>query len=82
MVDKNRLRWLVRYKETEFYINLDTFIKPEMGNFLEIKSRTWSSKDADNKAKLISELIVLLGGSLENTVTQDYMDVILEDMRQ
>ena len=76
LVDKDRLRWLVRYKETEFYINLDTFIKPDMGSFLEIKSRTWSKMDAENKAKLTSELITLLGGNLEKTLTQDYMDLI------
>ena len=75
-VDKDRLRWFVRYKETEFYINLDTFINPDMGIYLEIKSRTWSLKDAENKAILTSELIRLLEGSLDNTITQDYIEVI------
>ncbi|MFC2028538.1 amidohydrolase family protein [Chloroflexota bacterium] len=77
-VEKDRLRWLIKYKETEFYINLDTFVNPDMGCFLEIKSRTWSRRDAENKARLTSELITLLGGSLERTLTQDYIEFIQE----
>jgi 5-methylthioadenosine/S-adenosylhomocysteine deaminase len=75
-VDKDRQRWLVRYKNTELYINLDAFEKPDLGEFLEIKSRTWSLRDAENKARLASELILMLGGSLEKTITQDYIEVI------
>jgi hypothetical protein len=38
-----------------------------MGTFLEIKSRTWSRKDADLKAELTSELLNLLGvGQCQN----------------
>ena len=76
LVDKDRLRWLVKYKETEFYINLDEFINPDIGCFLEVKSRTWSKLDAENKARLTSELIILLGGSLDKTLTKDYIDFI------
>jgi len=75
-VDKDRLRWLVRYKNTEFYINLDTFETPNLGTYLEIKSRTWSLKDAENKALLTGELIKLLTGSFDKTITQDYIEVI------
>ncbi len=75
-IDKDRLRWLVRYKGEEFFINLDKIETPYLGGFLEIKSRTWSRKDAEEKALLTSELILLLGGSLNNTVTQDYIQVI------
>jgi 5-methylthioadenosine/S-adenosylhomocysteine deaminase len=74
-IDKDRLRWLVRYKETEFFVNLDTLDQPPLGNYLEIKSRTWSRRDAEHKASLVAELITLLGGSLEETVTQDYLDL-------
>ena len=76
MIEKDRLRWLVKFKATEFYINLDKFIKPELGSFLEIKSRTWSKLDAENKAKLTNELIKLLGVSFEKTLTQDYIDIL------
>lgn len=77
-IDKDRLRWLIRYKNTEFYINLDSFEKPDLGNFVEIKSRTWSYKDALNKAELTTELLTLLGGSLDKTITKDYLEVAQE----
>ncbi|MFM8369461.1 MAG: amidohydrolase family protein, partial [Chloroflexota bacterium] len=41
-VEKNRLRWHIKYKNTEFFINLDEVKEPAMGTFLEVKSRTWS----------------------------------------
>ena len=74
-VDKDRLRWLVRYKDEEFFINLDRVETPALGYYLEIKSRTWSRHDAEEKANCSSELILLLGGSLENTITQDYVEI-------
>ena len=74
-IDKERLRWLVRYKDEEFYVNLDNVQTPALGGYLEIKSRTWSRRDAEEKAHLVSELIALLGGSLEKTVTQDYVEL-------
>ncbi len=52
-IEKDRLRWHIKYKETEFFVNLDHMKQPEMGYFLEIKSRTWSRKDADHKAELV-----------------------------
>ncbi len=77
-VDKDRLRWLVRYKKEEFFINLDRLDTPDLGYYLEIKSRTWSRRDAEEKASCSSELILLLGGSLENTITQDYVEIAAE----
>jgi 5-methylthioadenosine/S-adenosylhomocysteine deaminase len=77
-IDKDRQRWLIKYKNTEFYINLDTFEIPDLGYFLEIKSRTWSFRDATIKAQLTSELIALLGGSLDKTITKDYLEVVQE----
>lgn len=74
-IDKDRLRWLVRYKDTEFFINLDSLDRPPLGYYLEIKSRTWSRRDAEHKASLVAELITRLGGSLDKTVTQDYIDL-------
>jgi 5-methylthioadenosine/S-adenosylhomocysteine deaminase len=77
-VDKDRLRWLVKYKDEEFFINLDQVQTPRLGWFLEIKSRTWSRRDAQEKASLTSELITLLGGSLEKTVSKDYIQIATE----
>lgn len=75
-IEKDRLRWFIKYKDTEFYVNLDNVSTPKLGYFLEIKSRTWSRKDADNKAHLLSELIELLGASSGEIVTDDYIDIV------
>ena len=77
-IDKDRLRWLIKYKDTEFFVNLDQVTEPELGHFIEIKSRTWSRKDADNKAHLVKELLLLLGAADGETVTKDYIDIIHE----
>lgn len=75
-VEKNRLRWHIKYKNTEFFVNLDEVKQPPMGTFMEIKSRTWSRKDADLKAELTSELLALLGMKDAETVAQDYIEVL------
>ncbi|MCC6985294.1 MAG: amidohydrolase family protein, partial [Anaerolineales bacterium] len=75
-VEKNRLRWHIKYKNTEFFINLDEVKQPAMGTFLEVKSTTWSRKDADHKAELVNELLDLLGAGNAETVTQDYIEIL------
>jgi 5-methylthioadenosine/S-adenosylhomocysteine deaminase len=75
-VEKNRLRWHIRYKDTEFFVNIDEVKEPQMGHFLEIKSRTWSRKDADHKAELAAELLTLLGAADAETETQDLIEVL------
>ncbi len=77
VIEKERLRWRVLFKGTEFYINLDHVFNPEMGFFLEVKSRTWSRRDAEHKAEMATELTkFLLGGEPENMVTKDYFELI------
>jgi 5-methylthioadenosine/S-adenosylhomocysteine deaminase len=75
-LQKDRLRWLVQFKDTEFFVNLDHLEQPTLGDFLEIKSRTWSRKDAQHKAVLARQLIDLLGAAGQETVTQDYIEII------
>jgi 5-methylthioadenosine/S-adenosylhomocysteine deaminase len=75
-IEKDRLRWLVNFKEEEFFINLDNFQNPKLGNFLEVKSRTWSRKDAEAKAVLVEELISLLGASSKDAVSADYIELL------
>lgn len=75
-VEKNRLRWHIKYKNTEFFINLDEVKEPAMGTFLEVKSRTWSRKDADLKADLVRELLDILGVGNAEPVTQDYIEIL------
>ena len=75
-IEKDRLRWLIRYKDTEFFVNVDQMTEPELGYFLEIKSRTWSRKDAQLKAQLTNELLALLSASSGEAVTEDYIDIV------
>ena len=77
-IEKDRLRWLINYKDTEFFVNLDQVKEPQLGYYLEIKSRTWSRKDAERKAQLTNELLALLSGSSGETVTEDYIDLVSE----
>ena len=75
-IEKHRLRWRVLYKGTEFYINLDRVDQPALGHFLEVKSRTWSRRDAEHKALITSDLLQVLGISPQETVTQDYAELV------
>jgi 5-methylthioadenosine/S-adenosylhomocysteine deaminase len=63
----------------EFYINLDEMQKPELGHFLEIKSRTWSRKDAEVKSRLVVDLIRFLGETPEKTISNDYLEMAIEN---
>ncbi|MBI9046422.1 MAG: amidohydrolase family protein, partial [Anaerolineaceae bacterium] len=74
-IEKSRLRYLVEFKGEEFFINLDTVIQPSLGFFLEIKSRTWSRNDANQKTELISELIKFLGADPNKSITRDYIQL-------
>jgi 5-methylthioadenosine/S-adenosylhomocysteine deaminase len=77
VIIKDRLRWRVLYHGTELYINLDSLENPELGHFLEVKSRTWSRRDAEHKAIVTSDLIeFLLGSSSTITVSRDYIEMI------
>ncbi len=71
-VEKDRLRWRVLYQGTEFYVNLDRLDKPDLGYFLEVKSRTWSRSDAEHKSEKVSDLVTFLGASPKETIPQDY----------
>jgi 5-methylthioadenosine/S-adenosylhomocysteine deaminase len=82
-VHKDRLRWRILYLDTDFAINLDKVIKPNIGgHFLEIKSRTWSRTDAERKAGLISELLEMFGVEPATAEPRDYPDLALEQPRQ
>jgi 5-methylthioadenosine/S-adenosylhomocysteine deaminase len=75
-IEKDRLRWRILYKGTEFFVNLDQMREPELGYYLEIKTRTWSRRDAEHKAQLASELLAVLGTSGGEKVTEDYIDIV------
>jgi 5-methylthioadenosine/S-adenosylhomocysteine deaminase len=73
-IEKDRLRWRIIFRDTTFYINLDRMDQPEIGTFLEAKSRTWSLRDAEQKADMIKTLIETLGLSTDKIVTEDYLN--------
>ena len=77
-IEKDRQRWRVLFRGLEFYINLDHVDRPHLGFFVEVKSRTWSRRDAEHKAGVAIDLIALLGASPEETVTQDYLRMVEE----
>lgn len=73
-VEKQRRRWRIIYKGEDFAVNLDTLAGHEQP-YLEIKSRTWSRKDADDKAVLIGELLAMFGVSEGALVKQEYVEL-------
>jgi 5-methylthioadenosine/S-adenosylhomocysteine deaminase len=75
-IEKDRVRFLVNYQGTEFFINIDEITKPRLGYFLEVKSRTWSRQDAEIKSKLVTELIEFLGADLTETTSDDYIEML------
>ncbi len=75
-IEKDRLRWHIRYRDTEFFVNLDHLQEPPLGDFLEIKSRTWSRRDAEHKAGLVQELLALLGLSEAEVIVRDYVEMV------
>jgi 5-methylthioadenosine/S-adenosylhomocysteine deaminase len=66
------------FKGTEFYINLDKVDQPDLGYFLEVKSRTWSRRDAEHKAQVGTDLLEFLGASLELSMTKDYIEMVMD----
>lgn len=75
-IEKDRLRFLVRFEDTEFFINLDEIHNPKIGCFLEVKSRTWSRQDAEIKSQLVTKLINFLGADIEEATSEDYIEMV------
>jgi 5-methylthioadenosine/S-adenosylhomocysteine deaminase len=76
VIEKHRLRWRILYHGLEFYINVDRMDQPALGHFLEVKSRTWSRRDAEHKALVARQLIHSLGLSDQTSIAQDYIEII------
>ncbi len=75
-VVKRRYRCHILYKDTDFAINQDQLAGPEETGpaYLEIKSRTWSARDALHKAQLMGEMLALLNIKAEHQVKVEYVD--------
>jgi 5-methylthioadenosine/S-adenosylhomocysteine deaminase len=82
VVTKERRRWLVAYRGVEFYVHLDRLIAPAVdGYFLEIKSRTWSQRDARDKAAVITELLALFDATPDETLGDGYVELAARGRR-
>ncbi|NMC47478.1 MAG: amidohydrolase family protein [Chloroflexi bacterium] len=75
-IEKDRLRFLIEFEGEEFFVNLDQMNKPDMGHFLEIKARTWSMNDAEEKSEKIGKLIRSLGIEEEEKICKDYLEMV------
>jgi 5-methylthioadenosine/S-adenosylhomocysteine deaminase len=76
IVEKDRRRWLVAYRGVEFYVHLDRLMDPAHdGYFIEVKSRTWSRRDARDKAAVITDLLALFGTSPDDTISDGYAEL-------
>jgi 5-methylthioadenosine/S-adenosylhomocysteine deaminase len=75
-IEKHRRRWRVVYKGEDFAVNIDRLDgHAEPGPYLEIKSRTWSQRDAVQKAELIGELLERFGVSEDQLVRLEYLEL-------
>jgi 5-methylthioadenosine/S-adenosylhomocysteine deaminase len=75
-IEKQRRRWRLVYNGEDFVLNIDTLVGHQQpGLYLEIKSRTWSRKDAEHKVTLIGELLRLFGVDEGALIKQEYVDL-------
>lgn len=75
-VEKDRRRWLVAFRGVQFWVHVDHLANPHAGAyFLEVKSRTWSRRDAQDKAGIITELLTVLGARPDETIEEGYVEL-------
>ena len=75
-VEKDRRRWRVAYRGVQFWIHVDHLVNPHAGAyFLEVKSRTWSRRDAQDKAVIVTELLELLGARRDEAIEEGYVEL-------
>jgi 5-methylthioadenosine/S-adenosylhomocysteine deaminase len=77
-LQKDRRRWRILYKGVLFFVNIDRVIKPELSDlYIEIKTRTWSKSDAENKSKFVHEMMEILGIDVSKVERKDYLEMAL-----
>jgi 5-methylthioadenosine/S-adenosylhomocysteine deaminase len=75
-VQKQRRRWRIRFRGEDLAVNLDQLLgRDDPATYLEIKSRTWSARDAAVKAQLITELLAQFGIDEQTLVNREYVDL-------
>ncbi len=73
---KDRRRWHIHYQGVLFYVNMDRVLQPELPDtYIEIKSRTWSLGDAENKADRIQEMLRILGVAQSDVISDEYLEM-------
>ena len=78
-IEKDRLRWEVIFEDENVFINIDRMVEPERdGYFLEVKSRTWSPKDAARKADIIGAMLDHFGISDKALLREEYVEIAEE----
>jgi len=75
-IEKGRMRYQVEFMGEEFFINIDNLTKPDLGGYLEIKSTTYSQKDAQEKSNKIRKLLSLLGAGSAAPEERDYIEIV------
>lgn len=75
-LEKDRYRWHLHYQGVLFYVNVDRVLKPNLPDtFIEVKSRTWSAMDAENKAYRIQEMLAILGIESQDIILTNYLEM-------
>ena len=75
-IEKRRRRWRIPYQGKDFAVNLDELLDHQSpGPYIEIKSRTWSRRDATEKAELIGELLRHFGVNELALIKQEYAEL-------
>ena len=75
-IEKDRWRWLVAFRGVQFYVHVDRLLNPAAdGYFVEVKSRTWSRRDAQDKAAVVTELLQRLGAKPDETIEEGYVEL-------
>jgi 5-methylthioadenosine/S-adenosylhomocysteine deaminase len=66
----------VAFRGVQFWVHIDRLANPHAGAyFLEVKSRTWSRRDAQDKAAIIAELLTLLGAQPDEAIEEGYVEL-------
>ena len=74
-VEKDRRRWLVAYRGVQVYVHVDRLLNPPAdGCFVEVKSRTWSRRDAQDKAAIVTDLLERFGARPDDTIEEGYVE--------
>jgi 5-methylthioadenosine/S-adenosylhomocysteine deaminase len=75
-VEKDRHRWLIAFRGVQFYVHVDHLLSPVADHsFLEIKSRTWSRRDAQDKAIILTELLDRFGARPDEMIEEGYVEL-------